>query len=637
MIRTRTILLVLAAAALALASSCGPSATPDSTTAGGRAPAGGDAQVPAQMAGQPSGPMAGSNPESRRLSRFFAEVFQRDLDRSPLRQAFLGIKKDQDKWQDISEERQLEDLELTKGDLQRLRTEFDYQKLDRQAQISHRLFEHQAERAIAGYKWRLHSYPVNQMFGFQSRVPSFLINLHRIDNLTDARAYIARLNGIRAVFDQIEDAIRRREKAGITPPKFVYPMVLRDAENVISGRPFDDSGRDSTILADFRRKVTALKDVSQAERDKLIAAAEAALTTSVAPAYKALMQLVREQETRATTDDGAWKLPDGDAFYNFQLAGFTTTELTADEIHDIGLAEVARIHEEMRAIMKKVGFSGDLPAFFKHLRESDQFYYPDDASGRQGYLDDAERIIAAMKARLGELFITQPKADLVVKRVEAFREQSAGKAFYNSPSLDGNRPGMYYANLYNMRDMPRYQMEALAYHEAIPGHHMQITIAQEQLALPMFRRLGGYSAYTEGWGLYAEYLPKEMGLYTDPYSDFGRLAMELWRACRLVVDTGIHRKKWTRERAIEYLVQNTPNPDGDAVKAIERYIVIPGQATAYKIGMLEILRLREHARAKLGDRFDLREFHELVLTSGPVPLTVLGSLVDQWIEARRNQ
>ena len=234
---------------------------------------------------------------------------------------------------------------------------------------------------------------------------------------------------------------------------------------------------------------------------------------------------------------------------------------------------------------------------------------------------------------MDEVFLTKPQSRMVVKRVEAWRERSAGKAFYQRGAPDGSRPGNYYANLYDMADMPTYQMEALAYHEGIPGHHMQGSIAMELQGIPEFRKQGGYTAYGEGWGLYSEFLPKEMGLYSDPYSDFGRLAMELWRACRLVVDTGMHHKKWTREEAIDYLAQNTPNPQGDIVKAIERYIVMPGQATAYKIGMIEILRLRESARNRLGERFDVREFHDVVLTSGPVPLSILGENVDAWVDS----
>lgn len=305
--------------------------------------------------------------------------------------------------------------------------------------------------------------------------------------------------------------------------------------------------------------------------------------------------------------------------------------MTPDEIHDLGLSEVARIHDEMRGIMKKVGFEGSLQDFFEFMRTDEQFYFPATDEGRAAYLDLANGYIDGINARIDEMFITQPKAALNVKRVESFRERSAGKAFYQRPAADGSRPGIYYANLFDMTQMPSYQAEALAYHEAVPGHHMQIAIQQELEDVPAFRRFSGVTAYSEGWGLYCELLPKEFGFYEDPYSDFGRLAMELWRAARLVVDTGLHHKKWSREEAIDYLLTNTPNSQGDAVKAIERYLVMPGQATAYKIGMLKILELRARAVEALGDAYDIRDFHEVVLRNGPVPLSVLEAQVDLYI------
>ena len=284
--------------------------------------------------------------------------------------------------------------------------------------------------------------------------------------------------------------------------------------------------------------------------------------------------------------------------------------------------------------MKSVGFEGSLQDFFTFLKEDPQFTYEDSDAGRQAYLDEATRMIDVMKTRLDDVFLKKPKADLEVVRVESFREKSAGKAFYNRPAQDGSRPGRYYANLYQITDMPKYQMEALAYHEGIPGHHMQLAIAQELEGVPTFQKFGSVTAYTEGWGLYSEYLPKEMGFYEDPYSDFGRLAMEIWRAARLVVDTGLHHKKWTRQEAIDYLLENTPNPENDCIKAIERYIVMPGQATAYKIGMLKILELREGARTSLGDKFDIREFHDVVLETGPVPLDILEERVGNWVKSK---
>ncbi|MEM7040632.1 MAG: DUF885 domain-containing protein, partial [Bacteroidota bacterium] len=331
------------------------------------------------------------------------------------------------------------------------------------------------------------------------------------------------------------------------------------------------------------------------------------------------------------------KFPDGENFYNFALQRTTTTDLSAQEIHQTGLAEVARIHDEMRAIMQKVGFKGNLSAFFDFMRTDKQFYYPNTPEGKEQYLARAVDIIDSMRVRLDQLFITQPKAELIVKPVEAYREKSAGKAFYNQPAPDGSRPGTYYANLYDMANMPTYQMEALAYHEAIPGHHMQLSIAMELDGIAKFRKHEHFTAYIEGWALYTEFIPKSMGFYSDPYSDFGRLAMELWRACRLVVDTGIHWKKWSREKAIKYLKDNTPNPEGDIVKAIERYIVMPSQATAYKIGMLKIQELRAKAETAMGDQFDVRKFHDVILTNGSVPLNILEELVDDYIATKDAQ
>ena len=311
--------------------------------------------------------------------------------------------------------------------------------------------------------------------------------------------------------------------------------------------------------------------------------------------------------------------------------------MSADEIHRIGLDEVARIQNEMRDIVRRVGFEGDLQAFFDFTRNDPQFYYPDTEEGKQAYLDQATALIDTMKGRLDELFSVKPKAELVVKAVEPFREASASQAFYQRPAPDGSRPGTYFANLYRMGDMPKYLMEALAYHEGIPGHHMQISIAQELDNMPKFRLFGGYTVFSEGWGLYSETVPKEIGMYADPYSDFGRLSGELYRACRLVVDTGIHAKRWSRQQALDYMAANVPHSESYNVRQIERYIVRPSQATAYKIGMLKIQQLRAVATEKLGDQFDIRQFHDVVLKDGSVSLSILENNVMGWISDSLNR
>lgn len=571
---------------------------------------------------------------SARANAYFDARFDSAVARSPMYQSYLGIKEDYGQWDDISPAQEELELEIAKQELQFAKDSINPEMLNDQTQISYKLFVEEREQAIEDYKWRYHNYPVNQMFGLHSQIPSFLINIHQVTDSSDAADYISRLNGVKPLVDQLIENLKIREEKGIVPPKFVFPRVIEDSQNILEGAPFD-GGEPSAILADFQAKVEGLEIGDEAEK-MMLEEAKKALTTSVKPAYESLIAFLQDQQTRATTEDGAWKFPEGQAFYNNALERTTTTDLTAEEIHQIGLDEVARIHDEMRGIMKQVNFEGDLQEFFTFLQEDDQFYYPDTEEGKAAYLDSAKSIIDNMRGRLDELFITKPKAEIVVKRVEPFRENSAGKAFYQSPAPDGSRPGTYYANLASTRNMPKYEMEALAYHEGIPGHHMDRSIAQELTDIPKFRRFGGYTAYVEGWGLYTEYLPKEMGLYANPYSDYGRLAMELWRACRLVVDTGIHSKKWTREEGIEYYKTNTSGSDRECERMVERHIVMPSQATAYKIGMLKILDLREMAKNKLGERFDLREFHEVVLTNGAVPLNVLEMLVNDWVKSKIN-
>jgi uncharacterized protein (DUF885 family) len=571
--------------------------------------------------------------ESARLNAWFEAKFLETLARSPMTQTYLGIKDDYGQWDDESEAHALGDLQLQRAVVAEMKETFDFDKLDPQARLSWRLAEYELTQAEAAFPFRDHAYVFNQMFGVQSGIPAFLVNQHKVASLSDAEAYISRLEGIPAYLGQNVANAQAAAAKGILPPRFVYDYVLSDSRGVITGYPFVDEGEDSPLMQDFRGKVAAMVDaetITQAEAEPLLARAATALRDKVGPGYQAAIVELEAQMSVATTDDGAWKLPDAEAYYAMRLKQITTTDMTADEIHDLGLAEVARIQDEMRGIMKKVGFTGTLKEFFEFTRTDAQFFKPNTDEGRAEYLAEATAAIDAMREDLPEVFKTFPKADLIVKAVESFREQSAGKAFYSRPAPDGSRPGTYYANLYRMQDMPTYQLQALAFHEGIPGHHMQIAMAQELEGIPSFRKFGGYTAYTEGWGLYSEFLPKEMGYYSDPYDDFGRLAMEIWRAARLVVDTGIHDKKWTREQAVQYLLDNTPNPEGDCQKAIDRYIVMPGQATAYKIGMLKIVDLREMAKTELGDRFDIRDFHDVVLRDGAVPLAILDQNVRAW-------
>ncbi len=484
--------------------------------------------------------------ESERLNAWLNQKYDELIDRNPVAQSYKGIKKDYDKWNDASQENIQKEHDILKANLAEFKERFIFDNLDEQAKLSYRLWEYDTKRNIKGFPYRYHSYPFNQMFGTHTWIPSFLINVHQISDLSDAEAYISRLNGVSKLMDQELEDLRIRTEEEIIPPKFVFAKVLEATQNILKGKPFDE-GEPSTLLKDFTEKVNKLEDVSDDIKADLLTRGEKALLESVKPAYEKTIDMLTRIEKKATTDDGVWKLLEGDAFYQHRLEMMTTTEMTPQQIFDTGMSEIKRIHGEMEEIMKKVGFKGELKDFFAFMEKDKQFYEDNTPEGRDSYLKKTNVAIDQMRTKLDELFLTKPKAALVVKPVEAFREKSAGKAFYNEPAPDGSRPGTYYVNLYKMEDMPTYQMEALAFHEAIPGHHMQLAIAQELKSLPKFRTFNSdYTAYIEGWGLYSEYVPKEIGFYQDPYSDFGRLAMELWRSCRLVVDVGIHDKKWTR-------------------------------------------------------------------------------------------
>ena len=565
---------------------------------------------------------------------FFERTFQERLALDPMLATSLGLRLRYGEWPDASERGDQQRLELAERHLAGLRAGIDPGKLDDATRLSYEVFESAEQRRIAGHRWRNHNYVIDKN-GPQVSLPAFLISSHRIEGESDALAYIQRLEGLRARLAQSLERAEQAARNGVLPPKFVFPYVVEDAQNVITGRPFDDGPEDSPLLADFKAKLDGIAP-DEERRATLMVRATAALIQSVKPAYESVIAWAQGAGPRATSDDGVWKLPDGGDYYDHLLENFTTTKLTAGEIHAIGLREIARLHGQMREIMRAVGFVGELPAFFEFMRTDSRFYYPDTPEGRTAWLADATRSIDAMRARLPEMFLTLPKAAVVVRAVEPFREKSAGKAFYQRPSQDGSRPGVFYANLYRMSEMPKFETEALSFHEAIPGHHMQHAVAAEQDALPQFRRIGGYSAYSEGWGLYSERLAKELGFYSDPYSEFGRLALELHRAVRLVVDTGLHARRWNREQTIRYHVENSPTSEDAAIRATERYILNPGQATAYMIGMLKIVQLRERAAAALGEDFDVREFHDLVLRTGAVPLTVLESEVLRWIGRKQD-
>jgi uncharacterized protein (DUF885 family) len=572
--------------------------------------------------------------ETALINTWFDERYNESLARSPMTQTYLGMKEAADKLDDVSQAAQDEQYALQQLNLGKMKKDFKLNQLDTQGKISYRLFEYDAKTAQSEHEFEQHNYVFTHMSGPHTEFPTFMVNFHAVKSKEDALAYIARLNAFQRYLGQYQTLAEEQFAKDIRLPKFVYAKLITASKNVIAGSPFVNGAKDSPLLADFKAKIAKL-DVSDDEKSTLIADAQTAMTQSLAPAYHSLIAMFETQEQQASDDDGAWKLPNGDTFYQSRLQHYTTTSLTADEIHNIGLSEVARIQDEMRVIMTKVGFKGNLQEFYTFLRTDPQFTYANDDQGRAQYMAEATAIIDTMKGQLDGLFQTKPKADIIVKRVEPFREASAFGAFYDQPALDGSRPGTFFINLKDVREQPTYLMQSLAYHEGIPGHHMQIAISLELQGIPEFRKQGGYTSYVEGWALYAESLPLELGLYTDPYKDFGRLSMEIFRAARLVVDTGIHSKKWTREQAVQYMLENIANPEGDIRAEIDRYIVWPGQATAYKIGMLKIIELRKEAEAKLGSKFDIRAFHDVILANGAVPLSILEELVNEWVASQK--
>ena len=588
--------------------------------------------LPATAQTGPTTPaVAPAETEDARLNAFFERAFQARIALSPQQMTSLGLKTDYDKLDDVSDAAAARSLALQEAQLAEMKASFDPAKLGPQAKLSWRLFEYGVDQARLSNRWRDWGFQFAANGNPTTSLPVFMINNHRVSSVSDAEAYVARLTEAERYMGQVAATLRARADAGVVSPRFVFQPSIDNTRAVISGAPFD-GGADNPVWADFQKKVGAL-DTDQATKDRLLASGRAALTGPFKRGFDTVLTALSEVQTKADSDGGVWRLPDGEAYYNARLQLSTTTDLTADQIHQIGLDEVARIQGEMEAIKTKVGFTGSLQDFFAFLKTDPRFQYPNTPEGKEQYLTDARVFIAQVMDVAPRWFSNLPKAALEVRAVEPFREATASIAFYNSPAPDGSRPGIYYVNLSDMTQVLKPQIEGISYHEGAPGHHFQIAYAQEIEGLPRFRRFGGYGAYAEGWGLYAEQLGKEMGFYQDPYSDFGRLSTELWRAVRLVTDTGLHAKRWSREDAIAYFQQNSLLSERDVVKEVERYITNPGQATSYKIGELKIEELRARAEAALGARFDIRDYHAVVLGSGSVPLDVLEDQVDAWIAA----
>lgn len=577
--------------------------------------------------------------EGERLNRWFEEKFEQQLQFSPLWLTSLGRRDRYGDLDDYSVEGADWQLAWHKATVEEMEREFDYDKLGPQERLSYDLWTYEYESSARAAEWRDNGYIFTQMQGVHSSLPSQLISMHRVETPADMEAFISRVSQFERVFDQLVERAEANAARGVRPPYFAYDIVIAEAKKLIDGAPFN-GGADTALWADGKAKIAALVEVGAIDETAaadMRARLEKALKDSYLPGYQRLIAFMEADRPNAPAiATGVGSLPDGAAYYAHRVQESTTTDMTPEQIHQLGLDEVKRIHAAMNAIRERVGFDGDLDAFFAHVRTAEWNYFPDNDEGAQAYIAAAKAAIDNIEKELPNYFGLLPKADLEVRRVEPFREQDGGAQHYRSGTPDGSRPGIYYAHLSDMSAMPKNMLEVVAYHEGLPGHHMQISIAQELTGVPTFRTQYGYGAYAEGWGLYAEALAKEMrGTYADPYSDFGRLSSELWRAIRLVVDTGLHSKGWTEAQAIQYFSDNSPMPIETIRNEVRRYIVIPGQATSYKVGMIRIQQLRAEAERELGDKFDIRAFHDVVLGGGSLPLSLLDRRAREWIAERK--
>ncbi|MBX7483704.1 DUF885 domain-containing protein [Qipengyuania qiaonensis] len=573
------------------------------------------------------------------LRAWFDAKYEEQVMDSPLWLTSLGRKERYGEIDDFSIAAQDEDLAWLKASVEEMEQTFDYDSLNATDKLSYDLWKYEYERAAQSAEWRDSGYVFTQMQGAHTFLPRLLISQHRVATAQDMRDYISRVSAIGRALGQLVDIAEPRAAAGVRPPYFAYDFVIDESQKLISGAPFDD-GADNALWQDGKAKIAALVEagtITAAEGETMQGELEAALKDGYKAGYDRVIAFMTADKPNASEIGvGVGSLPNGTAYYGYRLADSTTTDLTPEQVHRIGLDDVERIHAEMEAIKDEVGFDGDLQAFFAHIKEDPDNYFPQGDEGAQMYIDAAAAAIDNIESKLPQYFGLLPKAALEVKRVEKFREQDGGAQHYSSGTPDGSRPGVYYAHLSDMSAMPKNMLEVIAYHEGLPGHHMQISIAQELTGVPKFQTQLGYGVYAEGWGLYSERLAKEMpGAYEDPYSDFGRLSSELWRAIRLVVDTGIHSKGWTEDQAIAYFTENSPQNAETIRNEVRRYIVMPGQATSYKIGMNKILDLRARAESELGDDFDIRGFHDAVLGGGSLPLSLLERRVDAWIAERK--
>ena len=588
-------------------------------------------------------PKVAQKTASEELNEWFEHHYEMELAMSPMTLTSLGRKDRYHEIDDMSEAAEISQLEWKRNSVIEMKDEFEYEELNDDAKLSYDLWEYQYKLAEQGAKFRRSGYIFNQMNGVHAYLPTFMMSFHKVETLSDMQAYVSRLGELGRAINQLVDRAKLNASEGVRPPRFAYEVVSEQARSIITGIPFTESETDSSLWADVGSKISALtksQAINAEQAESLRAEAKAALLDKFAPAYENLISFVdADIANTSEQSQGVHANPNGAEYYAYRLKAMTTTDMSADQIHELGLSEVRRLRAEMESVKEKAGFKGTLQEFFAHIRDSqenEKFYFPNTDEGRQGYIDEATAAIDNIKKELPNYFGILPKGDLIVKRVESFREQDGAPQHYFPGTPDGSRPGVYYAHLSDMTTMPKNELEVIAYHEGLPGHHMQIAIAQELEGIPKFRTQARFTAYSEGWALYSEKLAKEMpNTFTDIHSDFGRLGSEIWRAIRLVVDSGMHSKKWSEQQAIDFFSENSPAPIETIRTEIRRYMVWPGQATSYKIGMIDIQRLRKKAETELGDSFDIRAFHDTILGGGALPLSMLDRKVSNWIESQK--
>jgi len=566
-------------------------------------------------------------------------AYDRLLQANPSLATEEGGRDGNDRWESLGERSAAADAASARKEIDSVRREFADAPLGPRARLQYRVFERSQELLLDRYRWRNHLYPLNQIVGPPIDIPQVL-GVQKVESAADAEAWLRRVSATSGYLGGLVERLELQVERGVYLPRSVYPIIIGQARSLRDGVPAEDGPRarwSTPILEDFEAKVAALPLAAE-EKDALRVRARAVLVSDLRPAYSRVIDTLEAHAARTPIDGGVWQLPEGDAFYVFLVRQYTTTDMTPAQVHELGLREVARTHREMAAIMARVGFKGTLKSFMQQMKADPRFYLADDEAGRAAYLARARDIVAAMQGKLPEAFLEPPPLRLEILPTPAYRAAGAPSGFYTAGTADGSRPGVVSVNLTRLDTRPLYELESLLYHEALPGHHLQISSILVDPAIPQLRKVSRYwenSAFVEGWALYAERLGKEMGFFEDPYSDFGRLAAELWRATRLVVDSGLHHKRWTREQAIAYLDDNTPSPRATNEGAVDRYLAVPGQATSFMVGMQHILAERERARQALGAKFDLRRFHAVVLENGYVPLWAVSESVDRWLDGQR--